>query len=485
MSESSRIDTDGEVPEIPGFRIVRDLGAGGMGRLFYAIQESLARAVVIKIAHRRGDELEREDVARFEREALLQAMGSHPNVVGIIDHGTVDGRLYIVMEYVEGEDLRSRLGSDSAMTMDEARKILLSMGDAVASLHQKSIVHRDLKPENILVADDGTIRIADFGIAVTTAQIAELSDSEVSLGTHDYMAPEQKHRLGVDQRADQYSLALIAYEILASRRPTRVVAPPSEFNSELNARVDQTILKALQYDPDDRFEDVRAFAETLDQALRACSDQLGAGGSTDREKTSVGAVSRKRLGVMLGLLILIVSGVAGGLYHQRSRQQQLPVNGQDPAVAAAELAAAELAAEVQAAASSSDFVEQTAALPYRFQQGMLQILLVRTLRDSHWTIPKRTQESGKPLVDTAGEEAKLEAGVIGSVHSDSIGAYEYSRGGKNYRVTVMPLLVEEQLATWIEQQRAQQWCTKERALDEVAAIDLRKLIRDFSPTDPT
>lgn len=486
MSESTRIDTDGEVPEIRGFRIVRDLGSGGMGRLFYAIQESLSRPVVIKIAHQKGAKPEPEVIERFEREALLQAKGSHPNVVGIIDRGTVDDRLYIVMEYVAGQDLRARLSSELPMSIAEAREVLSSMGQAVASLHQKSIVHRDLKPENILVGDDGKVRIADFGIAVSSDQIDDLSESEKSLGTYDYMAPEQKHRLGVDERADQYSLAIIAYELLTSRRPKRVVSPPSEHNVKLSERVDRAILRALQFDPSDRFADVSAFAESLDQALEECvasprqiaTTDTKTVSTTDLATTSGSGAKRvsanRQLVAVLGLMI-VATGIALFVFRQTGDTASAPSDGLDsnPLPGSYD-------------ASVGLYVEQTAALPYRFQRGVLQILLVRTLRDSHWTIPKATQDQFRTRDDVAIQEARTEAGVVGFVRDAPIGQYRYTRSGKDYRVTVIPVLVQDQLSEWPDQgRRAQQWCTKERALEEAGSSGLRDLIREFSPPNPT
>jgi serine/threonine protein kinase len=171
MPDSSRFDSDDSAPEIPGYRIVRHLSSGGMGRLYYAIQQSLNRPVVIKVANHSDSDSQVEVIERFEREAILQAKGSHPNVVGIIDRGTIDGRFYIVMEYVEGGDLRTRLNINRKMSLGQARHVLIGIGQAVSALHEKSIVHRDLKPENILLGQDGTVRLTDFGIAVTVPTV--------------------------------------------------------------------------------------------------------------------------------------------------------------------------------------------------------------------------------------------------------------------------------------------------------------------------
>jgi serine/threonine protein kinase len=464
MPDSSRFDSDDSAPEILGYRIVRHLSSGGMGRLYYAIQQSLNRPVVIKVANHSDSDSQVEVIERFEREAFLQAKGSHPNVVGIIDRGTIDGRFYIVMEYVEGGDLRSRLNTNRQMSLGQARHVLIGIGQAVSALHEKSIVHRDLKPENILLGQDGTVRLTDFGIAVTVPTVGDLTSKDASLGTMDYMAPEQQHRLGVDERADQYALALIAYELLAACRPNRVIVPPSEHNPDLTEQVDRVILKALQYDPDDRFESVSIFSETLDQCLQECSDRRT--GGLRRLATLLDKNYARRHVAILGSTIVLAASVAIGMLYQRSREDSIntPVTSLDTS-------------------ESVELIEQTAALPYRIQEGELQILLVRTRRDSHWTIPKATQLSKNSLAFTADDEAFEEAGVIGVARSNPLGTYTYKLDGQWYRVTVIPFLVSEELSTWPEQSRSREWCTVEMATSMIRADGLRHMVRRFRPAD--
>ncbi len=253
--------------QIRGYQLLERLGKGSMGEVFLARQLALGRLVAIKFLVPEGAVDTEHDLARFRREAELMAKISHPNVIPVHDFGEADGRPYLVMEYIKGGDLRRRMPAGHAMPIDEVRRIILPVGEALAYLHRQEIIHRDLKPENILLQDDEHPRVADFGIAVMRAGAGSLTRSGCGLGTLGYVAPEQQYSLKVDERADQYSLAALAYEMLTGHLPLGVFKPPSQLNPRLGPEVDAVILRSLEESPKNRFATIQEFTAALDRSL--------------------------------------------------------------------------------------------------------------------------------------------------------------------------------------------------------------------------
>ena len=254
-------------PEVPGYEFERLIGVGGMGEVHLARQVTLNRPVAIKFLRKPPVESSDAYVARFHREVELMARVSHPNVVMIIDSGDVDGRPYLVMEYVEGGDLRSKMVPEVPMPVGEIRAILGPILKAVEFLHAQGMVHRDIKPENILMLRGETPKVSDFGIAVLDFAIGSLTTTGLSLGTPGYVAPEQQYGLRVDTRADQFSIAALAYEMGTGRKPLGAFQPPDRLNPKLGPRAAAVILKGLSEDPSDRFPTIQEFAEAIDRAL--------------------------------------------------------------------------------------------------------------------------------------------------------------------------------------------------------------------------
>ncbi len=248
---------------IPGFELLRKLGSGGMGTVYLARQESLNRHVAVKVLDRVDDP---SALRRFERESLLAASVTHPNIVFIVDAGTVDGTPYLVQEFVDGCSLAEVL-RERRLSAAEVCDILEPVTNALAELHQAGILHRDLKPRNILIDVQGRPMLSDFGLAVCIESGSTLTHSEMVVGTLDYMAPEQRHRLDVDERADQYSLAAVAYEMLTGEKPLGAFKRPSELNPQLPDSVDSILMRALSRDPDDRFGNVRSLFAALKMSL--------------------------------------------------------------------------------------------------------------------------------------------------------------------------------------------------------------------------
>ncbi|MDQ3948965.1 MAG: serine/threonine protein kinase, partial [Gemmatimonadota bacterium] len=206
------------------YELQRELGGGGMSRLFLATDRSLRRPVVIKVLP--PERTSTVSAIRFQREIELAAQLQHPHILPIHAAGARDGLLYYVMPYVPGESLRHRLTRERQLPLNDAVRIVREVADALAYAHHLGVIHRDIKPENVLLAQ-GHALLADFGIARARAEVrsvsgpdGRLTDSGVVMGTPGYMAPEQvAGDRGVDGRADVYALGVVAYEMLAGTPP--------------------------------------------------------------------------------------------------------------------------------------------------------------------------------------------------------------------------------------------------------------------------
>ena len=256
-----------------GCRLLRVIGRGGMGEVYEAIQESLSRRVAVKVL---PSHLARDPafIKRFERESDTLAQLSHPNLVAIYNRGHEGEHYYFVLEYVQDKDggpaqtLHQRLRSGDPLTLGEASKFIAQIGEAVAYAHEKGVVHRDIKPGNILLDARGNARLLDFGIAHLVKSESEdnsrLTMTGEVLGTAGYVAPEQRDgRSKVDARADIYSCGALCYELLTGRLPEGAFELPSEAVPGLDASWDILVERALQRNPDRRFQRMAEFVEAV------------------------------------------------------------------------------------------------------------------------------------------------------------------------------------------------------------------------------
>ena len=249
--------------EIAGFEIHEMLGKGGMGRVYRARQVSLNRWVAIKILN---EDLAKHHsfIRRFEKESGALAALNHPNITLIIDRGHNKDTYYFIMEYVDGKSLRQKI--NARPDLEEIIDLAIVLCDAVDHAHKRSVIHRDLKPENVLFTTDGLLKVADFGLAniVGPDRRWELTRTQVSMGTVNYMAPEQRRDAKhVDHRADIYSLGVILYEMLVGELPLGRFDPPSKKRKDVDSRTDQLVLKMLDFDPDRRPQQAGLVAATL------------------------------------------------------------------------------------------------------------------------------------------------------------------------------------------------------------------------------
>ena len=213
----------------PQLEIIECLGRGGMGAVYKARQPRLDRMVALKILSPEKQN-DAQFAERFGREARALARLNHPNIVAVHDFGEVQGRFYLLMEYVDGLTLRQVLQAGK-LAPPEALTIVPPICEALQYAHEHGILHRDIKPENILVDKQGRVKIADFGIAKITGletKDRSLTGARDVMGTPHYMAPEQVEQpQAVDHRADIYSLGVVFYEMLTGELPLGL-APPSE-----------------------------------------------------------------------------------------------------------------------------------------------------------------------------------------------------------------------------------------------------------------
>ncbi|MBI4617366.1 MAG: protein kinase [Planctomycetes bacterium] len=251
-----------------GFVVEKILGEGGMGVVYLANQLSLGKKVAVKVL---PPDLGKnpEFISRFNREARALAALNHPNIVTIIDKGFENDLYYFVMEYVEGISLRQVL-REKKLTADEALRIIPALCSALEYAHERGIVHRDIKPENILITPEGRIKIADFGLS----KIVEgdnppppITRTHTTVGTFEYMAPEQRESSRtVDRRADLYSLGVVLYEMLTGELPIGRFPPPSAKNGKISQELDAVVLRALDKDPERRYQKASDVANEVERA---------------------------------------------------------------------------------------------------------------------------------------------------------------------------------------------------------------------------
>jgi serine/threonine protein kinase len=262
------------------YHIIEQLGEGGMAAVYKAFDTRLERFVAIKVITF-GQYDKEMFLLRFEREAKALARLSHPNIVKVHDYGEENGLPYLVMEFLPGGTLKSKLGKPMPWT--EAIKLILPIAQALDYAHNLNIVHRDVKPANILLNESGQPMLTDFGIAkiLEADSQLQLTGAGVGIGTPEYMAPEQGQGLPVDRRADIYALGVVFYELVTGRRPFQADTPmavvikhiteplprPTTFVPELPTEIENIIFKALSKKPEDRYQDMATFAKALEKML--------------------------------------------------------------------------------------------------------------------------------------------------------------------------------------------------------------------------
>ncbi len=259
------------------------IGQGGIAEIYKGRQESLNRDVAIKILFAKLCE-EPEILRRFERESVVIARLSHPNIVHVIDKGQASKRYYFVMEYVDGTTFREVIDS-AKIPLRTKLDMVAQVCKALDYAHKNGVIHRDIKPANILIDRQGNPRVADFGIAqIVGTPETEMTSSDVIMGTLSYMSPEQKaSSTNVDQTTDIYAVGVIIYELLVGKKPLGRFKLPSELKPSLGIRFDDIIRKCLAQEPKDRYQSAAALKNAILNEIAgategASADEFSVGG---------------------------------------------------------------------------------------------------------------------------------------------------------------------------------------------------------------
>jgi len=286
------------------YELRREIGRGAMGVVYEGYDPMIKRVVAIKTI--RSDQLIGDEsatvIARFRREAQAAGRLSHPNIVSIYDFGEDDGVWFIAMEFVKGRELKEYFESNERFAMPDIVRIMSQMLDALDYSHRQGVIHRDIKPANVYMLDDGTVKVADFGIA--HIESSSLTQVGTVLGTPSYMSPEQIMGLPVDGRSDIFSAGVILYQFLTGERPFAGSAtttmqkvlkedplPPSTLNVQVLPAMDAVMKKALAKRADDRFQSAREFAVAIRSAAARESVPVPAIEATSADATLISAPS--------------------------------------------------------------------------------------------------------------------------------------------------------------------------------------------------
>jgi eukaryotic-like serine/threonine-protein kinase len=336
------------------YHILEQLGKGGMAVVFKAYDTRLERDVAIKIIRKDAfSPAQFEQVLlRFQLEAKVLARLSHPNIIEIHDFGEFEGSPFFVMEFLAGGTLKDKMGNP--IPWQESVKLLIPIARALASAHQLGILHRDVKPSNIILSAAADPILTDFGIAkiLETEETRGLTLSGVGIGTPEYMAPEQGRGEKVDARTDIYSLGIVFYELVTGRKPYTADTPmavilkqisdplpsPGQFVPSLPVNVERAILKALEKEPENRYQDMETFAVALEGLLvnpggipnrRQGEQKTIIVSKPGREIITPGSPKIRReirwpWAAGLGCLVLVTGAVIGALILQKHPVQVSP-----------------------------------------------------------------------------------------------------------------------------------------------------------------
>lgn len=262
------------------YRIIHQVGQGGMATVYKAYHAALDRFVAIKALHPALMD-DSTFLARFQREARLVAKLEHANIVPTYDFASYEGRPYLVMKYIEGITLKARL-DQGQLSLEEIVPIVNAVGAALTYAHSQDILHRDVKPSNVLLASDGQIYLADFGLARIAQGSSSTLTADMLVGTPQYISPEQAmSKPDLDTRTDIYSFGVMLYEMVVGRVPFSADTPysiihdhiytplpmPREVNPAVSAPVQQVLLKALAKNPIDRFASIADMVHAFQSAV--------------------------------------------------------------------------------------------------------------------------------------------------------------------------------------------------------------------------
>ena len=315
---------------LPAFEFHALIGRGGMGAVFKATQLSLNRPVAIKMLPTKlMEDADANFAARFRQEALTMAKLTHPGIVTVFESGEAGGLLYIVMEFVDGTDVARMIAADGKLAPELATRLLTQVCDALHYAHERGVIHRDIKPANLLLTRDGTVKIADFGLAKhDDATLQGLTKTNVAIGTPDFLAPEAwTPNTTLDGRADVYALGVTFYQMLTAEVPRGFWEMPSA-RVGTDKRFDAIIERALQPKPEARYQssaELRRDLERIQAEPRSAEHRSALREQPTSEpsdaRRSTASPKMRRVAAALVALAVILMGVIAVLLWPRPPQQ--------------------------------------------------------------------------------------------------------------------------------------------------------------------
>jgi serine/threonine-protein kinase len=396
------------------YRIAEKIGTGGMGEVYRARDEHLARDVAIKVLPP-GTLTDESARKHFHKEALILSQLNHPNVATIYDFDTQQGLDFLVMEYIPGITLNEKVAA-RPLPEKEVLRLGVQLAEGLAAAHDHKVVHRDLKPGNLRVTSDGRLKILDFGLAKLRLPVAvstateSLSETETLAGTLPYMAPEQLLGEQIDARTDIHAAGSVLYEMATGRRPfadvensqligailRRPPRPPTTLNSRLSPELERIIGKCLEKEPENRYQSAKELAVDL--------RQLGVHSLPVTLAPTVSRTRWKRTGILAGVVFAALVLILGS--NLDKWQEWLPGHGVTPIRSLAVLPLANLSGDPQ---------------QEYFADGMTEELITNLSKISALKVISRTsvmryKRSNKPLPEIA-RELNVDGIIEGSVLS--------------------------------------------------------------------
>ncbi|MEP7136456.1 MAG: serine/threonine-protein kinase [Chloroflexota bacterium] len=373
------------------YRIISQIGQGGMATVYKAYQPSMDRNVAVKVLPGQLA-TSKEFTERFQQEARIIARLEHAHILPVFDYGESEGISYFVMRYLEAGTLKEKMEANRPLPLPEIDRLFSQLADALSYAHSQGVIHRDLKPANALIDSRGNLFLTDFGIAkILESASPRLTQTDAIMGTPAYISPEQAQAQKVDQRSDIYSLGIILYEMVTGQVPYTADTPlavilkhvsnplplPSSIKPDIPEAIEQVILKALAKNPDDRFDTVAEFEAAWKRALNvkdtdfprfnaptvlpsASSTPLTQGQPVSATMTAVKSGNNTRwiFGCLIGACLLF--SIAGIAYAGLNWKNFFPAN-QNPAATDAS------ATDVPASDGSTTSTPSGSAVEQRFE----------------------------------------------------------------------------------------------------------------------